>query len=104
MEGTSAACRDSGSCNDKRLRYAAPHVHTGGFDYAMALILAVLEKRRFLFFHLDAYLNVVGGLRIDEPAVDLAVAMALVSSLKDATPIRDDTVVFGEIICRRAVR
>ena len=63
----------------------------------MALILAVLEKRAgFYFSNLDAYLNVVGGLRIDEPAVDLAVAMALVSSLKD-TPIRDDTVVFGEI-------
>ena len=63
----------------------------------LALILAVLEKRAgFYFSNLDAYLNVVGGLRIDEPAVDLAVAMALVSSLKD-TPIRDDTVVFGEI-------
>ena len=44
----------------------------------------------------ESGVNVVGGLRIDEPAVDLAVAMALVSSLKD-TPIRDDTVVFGEI-------
>ena len=63
----------------------------------MTKILAVLEKRAgFYFSNLDAYLNVVGGLRIDEPAVDLAVAMALVSSLKD-TPIRDDTVVFGEI-------
>lgn len=69
-----------------------------GFDYnRMALILAVLEKRAgFYFSNLDSYLNVVGGLRLDEPAVDLAVAMALVSSLKD-TPIREDTVVFGEI-------
>ena len=67
--------------------FGTPRRMSTGFDYArMALILAVLEK----------YLNVVGGLRIDEPAVDLAVAMALVSSLKD-TPIRDDTVVFGEI-------
>lgn len=38
----------------------------------------------------------VGGLRLDEPSVDLAVAMSLISSLKD-TPIREDTVVFGEI-------
>ncbi len=38
----------------------------------------------------------MGGLRLDEPSVDLAVAVALISSLKD-TPIREDTVVFGEI-------
>ena len=56
-----------------------------GFDYnRMSLLLAVLEKRAGYFFsNLDAYLNVVGGLRLDEPAADLAVAMALVSSLKD---------------------
>ena len=78
--------------------FGTPRRMSTGFDYGrMALILAVLEKRAgFYFSNLDAYLNVVGGLRIDEPAVDLAVAMALVSSLKD-TPIRDDTVVFGEI-------
>ncbi len=78
--------------------FGTPRRMATGFDYArMALILAVLEKRAgFYFSNLDAYLNVVGGLRIDEPAVDLAVAMSLVSSLKD-TPIRDDTVVFGEI-------
>ena len=69
--------------------FGTPRRMSTGFDYArMALILAVLEKRAgFYFSNLDAYLNVVGGLRIDEPAVDLAVAMALVSSLKD-TPIR----------------
>lgn len=78
--------------------FGTPRRMSTGFDYArMALLLAVLEKRAgFYFSNLDAYLNVVGGLRIDEPAVDLAVAMSLVSSLKD-TPIRDDTVVFGEI-------
>lgn len=45
---------------------------------------------------MDTYVNVVGGLRLDEPSVDLAVAMALVSSLKDSV-IREDTVVLGEI-------
>ena len=67
-------------------------------DYnRMAMILAVLEKRAGYFFgNLDTYVNVVGGLRLDEPAVDLAVAMALVSSLKDV-PIREDTMVIGEI-------
>lgn len=78
--------------------FGQPRRMSTGFDYnRMALILAVLEKRAgFYFSNLDAYLNVVGGLRLDEPAVDLAVAMALVSSLKDVV-IREDTVVFGEI-------
>lgn len=75
-----------------------PRRMSTGFDHnRLALILAVLEKRAgFYFSNLDTYINVIGGLRLDEPAVDLAVALALVSSLKD-TPIREDTVVFGEI-------
>lgn len=75
-----------------------PRRMSTGFDHnRLSLILAVLEKRAgFYFSNLDTYINVIGGLRLDEPAVDLAVAMALVSSLKD-TPIREDTVVFGEI-------
>ncbi len=78
--------------------YGTPRRMSTGFDYnRMALILAVLEKRAgYYFSNLDAYVNVVGGLRLDEPAVDLAVAMALISSLKDM-PIREDTAVFGEI-------
>ena len=69
-----------------------------GFDYnRMSMLLAVLEKRAgFFFSSCDAYINVVGGLRLDEPATDLSVALALISSLKD-TPIRDDTLVIGEI-------
>ena len=75
-----------------------PRRMSTGFDHnRLALILAVLEKRAgYYFSNLDTYVNVVGGLRLDEPAVDLAVALALISSLKD-TPIREDTVVFGEI-------
>ena len=78
--------------------FGNPRRMATGFDYnRMAMILAVLEKRAGYFFgNLDTYVNVVGGLRLDEPAVDLAVAMALVSSLKD-TPIREDTMVIGEI-------
>ena len=78
--------------------FGTPRRMSTGFDYnRMSLILAVLEKRAgFYFSNLDAYINVVGGLRLDEPAVDLAVAMSLISSLKD-TPIREDTVIFGEI-------
>lgn len=78
--------------------FGTPRRMSTGFDYnRMALILAVLEKRAgYYFSNLDAYLNVVGGLRLDEPSVDLAVALALISSLKDK-PIREDTAVFGEI-------
>ena len=78
--------------------FGNPRRMSTGFDYnRMSLLLAVLEKRAgFYFANLDAYVNVVGGLRLDEPAVDLAVAAALVSSLKD-TPIQDDTLLFGEI-------
>lgn len=78
--------------------FGTPRRMSTGFDHnRMSLILAVLEKRAgFYFGNLDAYINVVGGLRLDEPSVDLAVAMSLVSSLKDIV-IREDTVVFGEI-------
>ena len=69
-----------------------------GFDYnRMNLILAVLEKRGGYFFsNLDVYVNVIGGLRLDEPAADLTVAMALVSGLKDQ-PMPEDVIAFGEI-------
>ncbi len=69
-----------------------------GFDYnRLNLILAVLEKRAGYFFStLDVYINVVGGLKLDEPAADLAVAMALISGLKD-TPVPMNVMAFGEI-------
>lgn len=78
--------------------FGNPRRMATGFDYnRFNLILAVLEKREGLFFsNLDAYLNIVGGLRLDEPAVDLAVAMSLVSGVRDV-PIDDDTVIFGEV-------
>lgn len=78
--------------------YGNPRRMSNGFDYnRMSMLLAVLEKRAgFAFGTCDAYVNIVGGLKLEEPATDLSVAMALISSLKD-TPIRDDTIVFGEI-------
>ena len=71
---------------------------SNGFDYnRLTMLLAVLEKRAgYMFSNADAYVNVVGGLKLDEPATDLSVALALVSSLKDK-PIRDDTIAVGEI-------
>ena len=69
-----------------------------GFDYnRLCLILAVLEKRTgFLFGAFDIYINIIGGMRIDEPAADLAIAMALYSGLCDMI-IPENAVMFGEI-------
>jgi DNA repair protein RadA/Sms len=63
----------------------------------LAMILAVLESRSSLALAgLDVYLNIVGGLKIGEPAADLAVAAALISSVS-GVPVPPETVVFGEI-------
>ena len=69
-----------------------------GFDYnRLNLILAVLEKRGGYFFsNLDVYVIVIGGLRLDEPAADLTVALSLVSGLKDI-PVPENVIAFGEI-------
>jgi DNA repair protein RadA/Sms len=70
----------------------------------LAMVLAVLEARCGVSLAgNDVYLNVAGGLRIAEPAADLAVAAALVSALAD-TPVPADTVVFGEIGLSGGVR
>ena len=78
--------------------YAAPRRAAVGWDGArLAMILAVLEARCGLSFATaDVFLNVAGGLRISEPAADLAVAAALASAAL-ATPLPAQTVVFGEI-------
>ncbi len=75
-----------------------PRRSASGFDYNRVwLITAVLEKRiGFYFGNLDIYVNIVGGLKINEPAADLPVALALYSSLKDK-PIGDNVIAFGEI-------
>ncbi len=70
----------------------------------LAMILAVLEARCGIpFTGLDVYLNVAGGMRISEPAADLAVAAALLSARED-TALPADTVVFGEISLSGALR
>ncbi len=78
--------------------FGNPRRMTTGFDYnRMSMLLAVLEKRAGYYFgNMDAYINVVGGLKLDEPASDLSVALSLVSSLKDV-PVREDVLAFGEI-------
>ena len=78
--------------------FPSPKRTVNGIDYNRAcLILAVLERRLGLrFSSVDVYLNVVGGLRVDEPGADLALALALISCLKDK-PIDEHTVAMGEL-------
>lgn len=85
--------------------HSQPRRAVVGWDGArLAMILAVLESRCGIpFAGLDVYLNVAGGLKISEPAADLAVAAALLSARED-TVLPADTVVFGEISLSGALR
>lgn len=78
--------------------FPSPRRMASGFDYnRLSLLLAVLEKRLGLRFSTqDVYLNIAGGMRIDEPACDAAAAMALLSSYKDI-PVPEELIVMGEI-------
>lgn len=84
---------------------AQPRRAVVGWDGArLAMVLAVLEARCGIpFAGLDVYLNVAGGLRIADPAADLAVAAALLSARED-TALPSDAVVFGEISLSGALR
>lgn len=81
-----------------RTVFPAPRRTADGFDYnRMCLLLAVLEKRMGLSFSAnDVYLNIVGGLRIDEPASDLTVALSLISGITDCV-VPHGVIAFGEI-------
>ncbi|MEW5761892.1 MAG: DNA repair protein RadA [Bacillota bacterium] len=78
--------------------YGTPRRMTAGVDYnRVVLLAAVLEKRVGLYFSTqDIYVNAVGGVRLSEPAVDLAVAVALASSFRDV-PSAPRTAVVGEV-------
>jgi DNA repair protein RadA/Sms len=78
--------------------FGTPRRAAVGCDAArLNMVLAVLEARCGVSFAgRDIYLNVAGGLRIGEPAADLAVAAAVLSSLHDC-PLRERTVMFGEV-------
>ncbi len=75
-----------------------PRRQVSGVDYQRAVIvLAVLERRCGIPLHThDVYINAVGGVRLDEPAADLAVALAVVSAFGER-PVDPSTVVFGEV-------
>ncbi|MEN3973741.1 DNA repair protein RadA [Emcibacter sp. SYSU 3D8] len=84
---------------------ATPRRAVVGWDTGrLAMVMAVLDARCGLGFGgQDVYLNVAGGLRVSEPAADLAVAAALISSLTDV-PVPAETVIFGEISLAGEVR
>ena len=85
--------------------HSQPRRSVLGWDAGrLAMILAVLEARVGIpFAGLDVYLNVAGGLKISEPAADLAVAAALLSAREDAA-LPKETVLFGEISLSGALR
>ena len=75
-----------------------PRRTAAGLDYnRVNLLMAVLEKRMGLpLSNYDAYVNIAGGIRMNEPAADLGIVMAIASSYKNK-PIAEDTIVFGEV-------
>lgn len=78
--------------------FGMPRRTSIGYDLnRLIVLLAVLEKRCHLpFSNKDVYVNVIGGLKINEPACDLAMAIAIVSNLKDK-PVPQDMVILGEV-------
>lgn len=78
--------------------FNVPRRTADGFDFNRAvLLMAVAEKRAGMKLNaFDAYINVIGGLRLDEPGADLPVALAIASSYRDQ-PIADDLVAIGEV-------
>lgn len=82
-------------CNSN---FGIPRRQATGVDFnRVNLLMAVLEKRLGLQMSgCDAYVNLAGGIRIQEPAVDLGMVMAIVSSFKNR-PVDESTVVFGEV-------
>lgn len=97
MEGTRPVLGELQALATKT-SFPSPRRTASGFDYnRMYLLLAVLEKRTGHFFgNQDVYLNVVGGLRLDETACDLPACLAMVSSLLDL-PIAEKTLAIGEV-------
>ena len=78
--------------------FGMPRRTAAGTDYnRVNLLMAVLEKRVGLpLSGYDAYVNIAGGIRMNEPAVDLGIIMAVASSYKNR-PVSEDTIVFGEV-------
>ena len=96
-EGTRALCIEVQALVAP-FSHGNPRRTTSGVDSArLAMILAVLERKAGLAFStMDVFVNLTGGLRVDEPALDLAIALALVSSLR-GKPLPPEFAAFGEL-------
>ncbi|MFH2055669.1 MAG: magnesium chelatase domain-containing protein, partial [bacterium] len=81
-----------------RTNFGYPQRVSSGFDLRrLNLLLAILEKRQRLELgQQDVFINLVGGLRLEDPALDLGLAAAVISSLEDV-PIKEKLVVIGEL-------
>ena len=97
MEGTRPVLAEVQALVSKTT-FNVPRRTADGFDFnRAALLLAVAEKRAGMKLNVfDAYINVIGGLRLDEPGADLPVVLAVASSYRDA-PIADDLTAIGEV-------
>lgn len=97
MEGTRPVLAEVQALVSKT-SFNVPRRTSDGFDFnRAALLIAVAEKRAGMKLNLfDAYINVIGGLRLDEPGADLPVVLAIASSYRDAA-IADDLVAIGEV-------
>lgn len=78
--------------------FSVPRRNATGFDLnRLLLLIAIIEKRAGFFLgNMDVFLNVIGGVRLMEPAADLAVLLSIYSSIKDM-PVEDSIVAFGEV-------
>lgn len=81
-----------------KTNFGMPRRTAAGIDYnRVNLLMAVLEKRLGLpLSDYDAYVNIAGGIRMNEPAADLGIVMAIISSYKNR-PVPEDTILFGEV-------
>ena len=81
-----------------RSNFGMPRRTAAGTDYnRVNLLMAVLEKRLGMSLsNCDAYVNIAGGIRINEPAIDLGIVMAIISSFRNR-PIDEKMIVFGEV-------
>lgn len=97
MEGTRPVLAEVQALVTKTT-FNVPRRTADGFDFNRAvLLMAVAEKRAGMKLNVfDAYINVIGGLRLDEPGADLPVVLAVASSYRDQT-IPDDLVAIGEV-------
>lgn len=97
MEGTRTVLAEVQALVTKTT-FNVPRRAADGFDFNRAvLLMAVAEKRAGLKLNVfDAYINVIGGLRLEEPGADLPVVLAVASSYRDQ-PIPDDLVAIGEV-------